>query len=126
MSINTPELFGTYDVGKLLENVMEDCELAEELLDRFQSRLVSGRESLESSLEKGDLSGATRIAHSLKGEAGTLAASQMHETAAKLELALQTSEEAAILPLLDELREAVDRCLNAYATARCAIREPQF
>lgn len=126
MTVDAPELAEIYDVMALLENTMGDGEIAEELLDRFHSRLVSGRQSLETHVEEGDFIGAASIAHSLKGEAGILAACQVHHAAEQLELALQSPEETAVLSLVSELRVAVERCLDVHAEAHRALRELQL
>ena len=121
MTVESTDLANIYDVTVLLEHAIGDIEFAEELLERFHSRLIPVRESLESCLEKGDLEEAARVAHSLKGEAGTVAANRLHDVAARLEQSLRGCNSLEPMDLLNQLHDAVEQCLGADPAARDAL-----
>ena len=125
MAVDASELSEIYDVPTLLENSMGDVEFAEELLDRFNSRLEMIEQALQSLVLEGDFRGAASEAHSLKGEAGVLAARRVQEIAAQLERALQTSDHGDVEALLNQLRTAADQCLGANVAARSALSQFQ-
>lgn len=126
MAVDAPELSQIYDVPRLFENSMGDIEFAEELLDRFNSRLEMIEQALQTRVLEGDLSGAASEAHSLKGEAGVLAARRVQEVAEQLERALQIPGCAEVSGLLDQLRAAADQCMNANIAARTALSQLQL
>ena len=121
MTVESQKLASVYDVSILLEHAIGDIEFAEELLERFHSRLHPVRQSLETCLRNGDLEEAARVAHSLKGEAGTVAAHRLHDVAASLEQSLRGHSSLEPTELLSQLQDAVEQCLDADLAARDAL-----
>ena len=121
MTVESQKLADIYDISVLLEHSIGDIEFAEELLERFHSRLDPVRQSLEACLRNGDLEEAARVAHSLKGEAGTVAAHRLHDVAASLEQSLRGHNGLEPTELLSQLQEAVAQCLDAELAARDAL-----
>ena len=123
MPSDAPDLTHVYDVSVLLEHSVGDAEFAEELLERFHGRLHEINQSLRTHVNNGQLQDAARVAHSLKGEAGIMAAGRLHEVAARLEHSLRTPSTGSALELLDQLSDAVEQCLNADPAARQALNQ---
>src|SRR5215467_8043743 len=65
-------------------------ERYESLLRKFAARQAGTVESIRESLRGGDIAGAERDAHSLKGSAATLGADVLAEEAAKTEAAIKS------------------------------------
>lgn len=123
MTIEASDLANIYDVSTLVEHSVGDVEFAEELLERFHSRLGSISQSLEERVHEGNLQEAARVAHSLKGEAGIMAAVRLREAAAELEQSLRKPENRDPMDLLNQVNEAVDQCLKADPAARNALNQ---
>jgi len=64
---------------------------------------------LGSALASGDILAAQKIAHSIKGGAGTIEASAVHETAYAVELAARNEDLDKARALLPDLEDAVRR-----------------
>ena len=62
-------------------------------------------EEIKTALKSDDLELAERLAHTLKGLAGTLAASELTEASTELEAALKRGESGKLGPLLDRVEE---------------------
>ena len=125
MTQDASELTDVYDVSVLLEHSVGDVEFATELLGRFHSRLGTISQTLEDHVQGGDLQEAARVAHSLKGEAGIMAANRLHEVAARLENSLEKPAGGDPTELLDQLNDAVEQCLKADPAARDALNRLQ-
>lgn len=125
MAVDAAQPSDTYDVTVLLEQCMGDLEMAVELLDRFESRLGTTCRSLELHICEGDLPAAAAVAHSLKGEAGMLAANRLHALAARLEHSLRLPEPLDLPGLLSGLRCELQQCLAASPAVRQAIVQMQ-
>lgn len=123
MTSDASELADVYDVSVLLEHSVGDVEFAEELLGRFHSRLGTISQSLEAHVQDGDFPGAARVAHSLKGEAGIMAAARLQDVAARLEKSLQAPAGGDPTELLNQLNDAVEQCLKADPAARDALSQ---
>ena len=121
MTVESQKLADVYDISVLLEHSIGDIVFAEEILERFHSRLNPVKQSLETCLQNGDLEEAARVAHRLKGEAGTVAARRLHDVAASLEQSLRGHNGSEPTELLSQLQDAVAECLGAEPAARDAL-----
>lgn len=121
MPVRSPDLAEAFDVTALVERCLGDAELAGELLDRFHGRLPGACEALERHLRDGDYPAAARVVHSLKGEAGSLAAEGLQAECAKLESALRDGKLSDPSAALGQVRSEAARCLEARDAAREAL-----
>jgi HPt (histidine-containing phosphotransfer) domain-containing protein len=103
------------DLEMLLERCMGDAALAVNLLKRFEIRLPKVAADIERTLADRNWTEATKLAHSLKGEAGSLAANRLHHTAGDLETSLRTTQQD-IDGRAQSLRLAADQCLKHLPT----------
>ena len=81
-------------------------ERYESLLRKFVSREAGTIDSIRASLSGGNIAGAERYAHSLKGSAATLGANILADEAAKVEAAIKSGCE------VDAALEALSKCLD--------------
>jgi PAS domain S-box-containing protein len=88
----------------------------ETLLRKFAEQQLDTADAMQAALSKGDAATAERIAHSLKGAAGTLGAAALSEAAASAETAIKTgrgvdaalkSLSVALDPVLVGIRKAL-------------------
>jgi two-component system sensor histidine kinase/response regulator len=84
-------------------------ERYESLLRKFAARQAGTVESIRESLRGGDIAGAERDAHSLKGSAATLGADVLAEEAAKMEAAIKSGHniDRALFSLSQSLEEVL-------------------
>ncbi|HQG29577.1 MAG TPA: response regulator, partial [Candidatus Ozemobacteraceae bacterium] len=107
-----PALSGI-DVQRALAAMMGDVGLYRHLAIRFCHDLKDFRAEFVTAQTSIDRTAATRCAHTLKGTAGNLGATDLHDLAARLEQACQTgAEPAAVAPLLDQTVQELSRVVK--------------
>lgn len=107
------------DLVKLRARFDDDEELLEEIFRVFLGEVPDRRNNILAALAAGDLNRLARLAHSLKGVAGTMYAEALRQAAYEVEKAAKEGDgaQAAALAagLLDSLQKtAVD--LNHFLT----------
>jgi HPt (histidine-containing phosphotransfer) domain-containing protein len=110
-----------YDLPSMLKRCMDDRELAALLFEKFHTRLPVQLGEIERCLRENDLAAAQSLVHSLKGEAGNLAAGRLHEAAAGLQDALRGGTTNDLDRLTASLRSEAELCLRSYAAALATI-----
>jgi PAS domain S-box-containing protein len=109
-----PEL--DYALG--LKQMSGNVEVYERLLRQFAAGASSNLTKLRAALAAAETDKARRMAHSLKGSAGTLGAMRLHELAAALEGALRNAADAATIdPTMSAL--AAELSALAQSIGRC-------
>ncbi len=86
-----PELPGI-DKADGLKRMMNKTALYEKVLRDFHARFASESEAIRAAIASRDFATAERRAHSAKGLAATIGASQLREAARQLEILLNRSE----------------------------------
>ena len=76
-----------WDEAGMLERLMDDKELVASILDEFLSDIPRQIETLRSHLDAGDVAGAKRQAHTIKGSAANVGAQTLYAIAAEMEQA---------------------------------------
>jgi HPt (histidine-containing phosphotransfer) domain-containing protein len=89
-------------------------ELFARMLSLFAARQDGDMTTLRNAMGSGDWSAARRIAHSLKGNAATLGASELHALATRLETAIRNGAADAEI---HRLAEQTDAAYGALADA---------
>jgi two-component system sensor histidine kinase/response regulator len=105
------------DVTGLLQRCMGDFSLASQLLQMFQSRGPNKVARLAAHLAAGEFGPAAACAHSLKGEAGSVGAQELHEAASRLEKRLKTGVADDIDVQVESLQTALGDLLAALPAA---------
>ena len=107
-----PEAHGTevFDPQQALAHVGGDAQLLKEMARQFLRLAPPQFGELRRLLEQGNIAGARRLAHVLKGEIGSFSASEATEAIVRLEAALETPEGVAPAePALGALEAAWQR-----------------
>jgi PAS domain S-box-containing protein len=121
LGTNIPEIEGV-DLTDGLKRVAGNQRLYRELLVKFAAKYADGGAQVSSALQSGDRNTAERIAHSVKGVAGSIGIKQVQFAAEKLEKAIREGDEAVPVILEDfaaVLRpqaEAIERALGKATT----------
>jgi CheY-like chemotaxis protein len=107
------------DLPKALRNIGGNLRLLRKLLEDFQHDHGGDLEVMRDALEHGDLSVVQRTAHTLKGVASTLGATQLQSAAAHLESKLRQkntpASSAQVAERIDELELHMRPVLQALA-----------
>ena len=106
-----------FDVPALVRRAMDNRQLAARLVEQFTARLPHSVDDIQRLLAACDVTAAAAKVHTLKGEAGSLAATQLHAAAARLEQCLRAGRpQEAAGPLL-EVQASATECLAACELA---------
>ena len=106
------------DLGLGLRHVANKRSLYRSLLGKFVTGQRDVPEHIIAALKDGQSETAQRLAHTLKGTAGTLGAIELQGLAAKLESALREGQPQAVTgPLTELLRERLTRLVNDIEAA---------
>jgi two-component system sensor histidine kinase/response regulator len=108
------------DLASGLRRVLGKPELYRRLLDKFAASQADFASRLRAALAAGELQGAEREAHSLKGLAGNLGAVDLATQAAALESAIKDARHDELAAQLQEL----EQCLAALLAAIAALQQP--
>ena len=100
------------DVAFLLAQVGGSAVTAILVLEEFVSQTPLDIENIEKHLGTGDLTAASKVAHSLKGSSGTIGAKGLHQVAAGLEMACRGNEAEKANELFAQLKLEAKRCLD--------------
>ncbi len=114
-----PELPGI-DTEAGLARMAGNIRSYRKLLNKFVANQEGAIGEIRAAFEEGDHEGTVRLAHTLKGVAGTVGASALQESAASLEAALKEQPEEAPEALITHTEAELDRTLSvlqAVATA---------
>ncbi len=91
----------------LCQRVMNDREMALDLIQRATDFLKNDLNDAEQALQENDFDRLGKIAHKVKGTAGTLSAEPLRKTCEQLEQAAHSAERAEISAGVQQLREQI-------------------
>jgi HPt (histidine-containing phosphotransfer) domain-containing protein len=100
-----------WNVAELLERVDNDQELLRELLTIFKEDFPQSFQSLKSAVSSGDLKGASRLSHTLKGMLSSLGATRAAAAASELEALSSAGEAVPLGEALSALESEAERLL---------------
>jgi signal transduction histidine kinase/DNA-binding response OmpR family regulator/HPt (histidine-containing phosphotransfer) domain-containing protein/HAMP domain-containing protein len=106
-----PDRLPGIEIGEGVERVGGNAKLYRNLLRTFLETRADALTDLDQMLENGALEDATRLAHSIKGVSGNIAANRLFEASAALEVALKAEAGADLADRLHEFREALPEVL---------------
>jgi HPt (histidine-containing phosphotransfer) domain-containing protein len=104
---------GVIDVEAALPRFRGDADRLQSVLARFAESQADAAAEIQTALAKGDFAAAQRLAHTLKGLAGTLGATRLQEAALALETVLKTSD----MPRIRRLLPGLEQCLRQVVDA---------
>jgi HPt (histidine-containing phosphotransfer) domain-containing protein len=100
-----------WNVAELLERVDNDQELLRELLTIFMEDFPQPFQSLKFAVMAGDLKGASRLSHTLKGMLSSLGATRAAAAASQLEALSAARETVTLREALSALESEADKLL---------------
>jgi HPt (histidine-containing phosphotransfer) domain-containing protein len=101
---NVPDV-PIFDKAALLDRVMDDEDLARQLIDMFLDDVPKRIEELRSYLEAGDAPGSVREAHTLKGASANLCGERLRAVALEMEEAARAGDLKSAIGHLSELEK---------------------
>ncbi|EHJ49267.1 Hpt domain protein [Solidesulfovibrio carbinoliphilus subsp. oakridgensis] len=101
------------DLDRLRLRFDDDQELLDEIFRVFLEEAPGRRAGITQARETGDMPRLTRLAHSLKGVAGTMLAEPLRQAAYDLEKAARAGDMARTAPLAGEVLDLLDRTAAA-------------
>jgi signal transduction histidine kinase/DNA-binding response OmpR family regulator/HPt (histidine-containing phosphotransfer) domain-containing protein len=114
-----PELPGI-DTEAGLARMAGNIRSYRKLLNKFSANQQGAIGEIRAAFAKGDHEGTVRLAHTLKGVAGTVGASALQESAASLEAALKGEPEEAPEALITHTEAELDRALSVLQAVAAA------
>jgi len=106
-----PELSGIDTQGGI-ERIGGDTGAYIRLLKKFAENQAGANIDIENAIESGDIEGAVRIAHTMKGVGGSIGATALAEAATKLETLIKTGTMDQFGPLLEEAGAELERVIG--------------
>jgi two-component system sensor histidine kinase/response regulator len=121
-----PDQLPPFDIKAALERTNGKPKLLRKMLLRFRDQFANTGGELREHISQGRAADAERLAHSLKGIAATLEASDLTKAALAVELAFRMKETDAIGPLLEALERELAPAIAAARSLEPATveREP--
>ena len=104
------------DLAKLRLRFDDDEELLGEIFRVFIAEVPERRANIQAALAGGDLDRLTRLAHSLKGVAGTIFAEDLRQVAYDLEMAAKAGQAGQVEGLAATLLGLLDRVADELGT----------
>ena len=101
-----------FDIDSLLSRCMDNHELLEKILNKFEANATKYLEDIEKSVEAADAEQVGRMAHSLKGVAANLSAEALRKVAFEIEQIAKLGDLANVGQCLEKLRNEINRCLE--------------
>ena len=120
---NPDEGLAPIDIDALLRQCRGKGALAMIVLQKFQKQSELVLRGLTEAFEKRDAAELSRLAHSLKGAAGAVAAGPLHSTAAKMEALGRAGDLTAAESVLNRMSDQVRRCTEFLPAAHAQIGE---
>ncbi|MBF0302643.1 MAG: response regulator [Desulfamplus sp.] len=111
-----PETLEGIDIQSALKRIRGNRRLLKNILTDFGKKYVSIKREIESEIEKGDITIAERMAHTVKGVAGNISAYALHSSADKLERAIIERRESDYATLLSDFDKSLQEVLDSLKT----------
>jgi len=113
------EASAIFDKAKALDHVGGDEELLAEIINEFCGQYPKMLDQLREAIATGDTPSLRRIAHTLKGNAGTLGAAPAYQIAERLEQIGQRGDLTGAKQQCDDLESALEE-LRTALTGACS------
>ena len=99
-----------------MERMMDDDDLAQEVIDEFLADIPCQIEALKAAVEAADSKAAERKAHSIKGAAANMATEGLRAVAADIETSGKAGDVDTARSLLPQLEDAFERVKKEMGT----------
>jgi HPt (histidine-containing phosphotransfer) domain-containing protein len=105
-----------FDWEQLVRRCMGRIELAERLLNSFESRFPEDLSKIEEALLENDSAGLPRLVHQLKGAAANVSAPDLHSILARMEEAVRSAQRDIADECIDEIHVTWDRYVQSKSS----------
>jgi CheY-like chemotaxis protein len=105
-----------FDRTAALERCGDDAALLRELIEMFLTESKAWMADLGKAVESGDGAGIRRLAHTIKGAAGTIGALAVQDAALELETLGRDGDLSTAKPAWARMQGAIERLPNALGT----------
>ncbi len=102
-----------FDRAAMLERLMGDEELAGTILDGFLEDIPRQIQALREFLDAGDVPGADRQAHTIKGAAANVGGEALRELASEMEMAAKAGDLAMVAARMTDLEKRFEQLKRA-------------
>ncbi|MFO0877351.1 MAG: PAS domain S-box protein [Gemmataceae bacterium] len=102
-----------FDRQAALERCGDDPQLLQELIEMFNTEIVTWMVNLKEAVAQKRTEEAKRLAHTVKGAVGTFAAQRAYDIAEKMEMLTTAERFDEAKTLLPQMQETIDRLLAA-------------
>ncbi|MBF0317552.1 MAG: response regulator, partial [Nitrospirae bacterium] len=113
VDVEFPETLVGIDIESALRRLNGDKRFFKELLIDFSKDYAAVTEEMQAEIQKGDLNVAQRMAHTIKGTAGNLSATDVYAAAGELERAIKEKKDDRYVMLLSNLDKALKQVLES-------------
>ncbi len=120
-----PNTLPPFDLVQALKFSNQNATLLHELLLNFRSRYADSGKQLAQWIDSNDCTQAAQLAHSLKGVAGTLGASELRTAMEALEIALSNNQLQDLNQLLQNATIALTAAIEAAMTLPLLPERPK-
>ncbi len=120
-----PNTLPPFDLVQALKFSNQNATLLHELLLNFRSRYADSGKQLAQWIDSNDCTQAAQLAHSLKGVAGTLGASELRTAMEALEIALSNNQLQNLNQLLQNATIALTAAIEAAMTLPLLPERPK-
>ena len=108
-----------------IETLLEQCggnkAVGEMILDEFLTQVATDTKEMADCLANGNLVQSGKVGHRLKGTAGVLGATKLHELCFILEMAGKEGNAEKANAAFPDLKVEADRCVAAVPEARSRL-----
>ena len=112
------------ETDKALRHLEGNVDLLRKLIIRFGATQADTVTRIRTAIESGDAETAARAAHTFKGVAGNIGATQMFERAAMVEGMLKQGKADGLADALDEMEQELNLLLERIAAAMSGYEPP--
>jgi HPt (histidine-containing phosphotransfer) domain-containing protein len=109
------------DVDALLRRCLGSAKVVCMILERFERQAGEDFAGMADLVRRGDLAGASQIAHALKGAAGMVAAESLAKAVGRIEGPTRIEGSDSAEALLDSVKRELDACIGYVPTAKHAV-----
>ena len=102
-----------FDQAGMLSRLLDDEELAQSVADSFLEDMPRRIAVMKTMLAAGDITGAQREAHTIKGASASMGAERMRAVAADMETAAKTGDVRAVTARVPDLEARFDELRRA-------------
>ena len=110
-----------FKIETLLEQCGNNKAVGEMILDEFLTQVAVDTKEIADCLANGNLVQAGKVGHRLKGTAGVLGATKLHEMCFILEIAGKEGNAEKATTIFPDLKVEVDQCIAAVPEARSRL-----